>query len=162
MSVTLGATKMPGGQGSACNAYLWAFDDGSGATYTPDVTKLTVQTFSEEHTPEFETTATDDNGNVAAARRGPIKVTFNVVGFAEAGANLLTYTDPAAQGGGCKIDITSHLLKSGGAGVKLTCAITKWTITKANNEFAKVDLTAESYFRLRDGGSVCCPLRAGS
>jgi hypothetical protein len=158
MSVTLGANKMPGGGGSACNAYLWAFDDGSGATYTPNVTKLTVQTFSEEHTPEFETTATDDNGNVAAARRGPVKVVFNVVGFAEEGADLLTYTDPDGANGGCKLDIESHLLD----GVELTCAVTKWSITKANNEFAKVDLTAESYFRLRDGGSVCCPLRAGS
>ena len=152
MSVTLAANSMVGGGGSGCTAYLWAFDDGSGNTYTPDVTKLTVQTFSEEHTPEFETVATDDNGNVAAARRGPVKVTFNVVGFAESGANLLTYTDPQDPSG-CKIDITSHLID----GTTLTCAITKWTITRANNEFAKVDLTAESYFRLRAGSNVCCP-----
>lgn len=148
MSVTIASKKLGGG-GDGCNAYLWAFDDGSGGKYVPDVTKLTVQTFDEEHTPEFETTATDDNGNVGAVRRGPTKISFNIVGYAESGANLKTYLE----GDKCKLGITSHLL----SGVELQCQITSWKITRANNDFAKVDLSAESYFRLRGGNNVCCP-----
>lgn len=152
MSVTIASSKLGGG-GTGCQAYLWAFDDGSGSNYVPDVTKLTVQTFDEEHTPEFESTATDDEGNVGAVRRGPTKITFNVVGYAESGAKLTTYLNSNGGATNCKLDITSHLIKN----TKLTCQVTSWKITRANNDFAKVDLTAESYFRLRNGSNVCCP-----
>ena len=154
MSKTITGDDVKQGSSSVrgCDAYLWAFDDGNGKSYTPDVTKLTVQSFTEEHTPEFEATALDSDGNVGAVRRGPVKITMNIVGYAETGAALNTYLD-------CKddktwsLEIESHLLN----GTTLQCNVTSWKVIRQNNEFAQLDLTAESYFRLRSGGQVCAP-----
>ena len=153
MSVTISGTNVKQGDSTTngCNAYLWAFADGKGGSYVPDVTKLTVQTFTEEHTPEFEASALDSDGNVGAVRRGPVKIVMNIVGYAEAGAKLNTYLN-CADKSTWSLDITSHLLNE-----KLRCNVTSWKVIRQNNEFAQLDLTAESYFRLRNGNQVCPP-----
>lgn len=128
-------------------AYLWAFDGGAGTEVLPDidVTAITIESFSEEVTPEFETEATDDEGNVAAVRRGPLKVTFNMSGYAKANASLMTYT----AGSRCKLSARSVELNK-----NLTCYVEKFAINASNNDFMKVELTAIGYETLP---SVCCP-----
>jgi|LULO01.1.fsa_nt_gb hypothetical protein len=138
MGVTIGAQEQDG-----C-AYLWSFDGGNGQNELPDVTALTIETFTEELTPEFETTATDDNGNVAAVRRGPLKLTFTLSGYGKAEANLKTYTD----GDKCTLNIKSIEL-----GQRYDCYIEKWAITGSNNDFLKCELTAVTY----PNAQFCCP-----
>ena len=138
MGVTIGSQTAQG-----C-AYLWAFDGGNGQDSLPDVTALTIETFTEELAPEFETTATDDEGNVAAVRRGPLKLTFNLSGYGKASADLNTYTD----GNKCTLNVKSIEL-----GRSFDCYIEKWAITAANNDFLKCELTAVTY----PNAKFCCP-----
>jgi hypothetical protein len=125
-------------------AYLWAFDDGNGREELPNVTALTIETFTEELVPEFEAEATDDEGNVAAVRRGPLKLTFNLSGYGKSSASLSTYTE----GQNCKLRVKSIELNQ-----FFDCYVEKWAITASNNDFLKCELTAVTY----PAAKFCCP-----
>jgi hypothetical protein len=118
-------------------AYVWAFDDDA-----PDVKCMTVESYSIEKTPEFETEATDDDGNVAAVRRGPVKYTINASGYTDANSDLTCNV--------CKISLQGDTDLSGAG--DLDGYVEKWSLSKTNNDFCKCELTAVVYAE----AEVCC------
>ena len=96
---------------------------------------LKVESFSMEETPEFETEATDNDGNVASVVRGPSKFTANISGYCTA-ADL----DCLA----CQIIIPG---KNGGQ-----FYVEKFSISGSNNDFKKAEITAHRY----PGATICC------
>lgn len=117
-------------------AYVWGFGD-----EIPDVGCMTIESYSIEKTPEFEVEATDDDGNVAAVRRGPIKYTINASGYTKADSNLTCNI--------CKINLQQD--KSFGGGT-VDGYVEKWSLSKTNNDFSKCELTAVVFA----DATVCC------
>jgi len=97
------------------------------------VAGITLESRRVETEPEFESTATDDDGNVAAVVRGGDKITYTLSGFVDASLDLDAH--------GCKIVIDGH-----------ECHVEKWAINRSNNDFAKCELTAVKYPK----AVVCC------
>lgn len=107
-------------------AYIYGID-GQG------ITGISIESRREETEPEFEATATDDEGNVAAVVRGGDKITYTIGGYVSGDLDLNAF--------GCKINIDGH-----------ECHIEKWSINRSNNDFAKCELTAVKY----PAAQVCC------